>query len=134
MMVSHFLLYSPVVSKPTNLFYVLDSSDGVTNKTFNYFKQFVHEDLRTKALSENSLKASLLAYGSSSVLQIAPTHQKSLLKVNYCISFFISCWNILVNGIRSIYLFVIDIKSKDFLTILFVGVTLREGDISAVNS
>ena len=59
----------------------IDSSDGVSSRIFNFFKDFVANDLRTKDLGEDSIKAGLLVYGSSGVLQLAPTHQKTLLKV-----------------------------------------------------
>ena len=65
----------------TNLLYVLDSSNGVSDRSFDFFKDFVRKDLQSKTLSENSVKAGVLVYGSSSALQIGPTYQKPLLKV-----------------------------------------------------
>jgi len=76
-----FFAYSSDTPKLTNILYVVDTSNGVSDATLEMFKKFVSKDLLTKSLGEDSIKAGLLVYGSDAVLQIAPTHQKQILDV-----------------------------------------------------
>ena len=69
-----------------DVIYVVDSSDGVSTKTFDQLKSFVSNDVKTKDFSNDKVRAGILNYGSRAVLILAPKNGVSKSFVQTSIS------------------------------------------------
>lgn len=76
------IISSSASTAPTNILYVVDTSDDVSTRTLEQYKSLILSDVKTKDLGKDKVTAGVMAYGSDAVLLLAPKNGVSESRVN----------------------------------------------------